>query len=276
MRDEQTTRALERIANALERLSPAVQDAPALESGSAFHWNGQQLVAVDNFEPIGLDLLTAIERQKEKLWVNSERFADGFAAHDVLLWGSRGMGKSALSKSVIRALQQKDKNIVLVEVGADQLASLPDLFAKLQKIDRAFVLFIDDIGFDEGKAAPRILRSVLEGGAASRPENIRLYVTSNRRHILPRHMSEQEDPINPRDVIDDKLALSDRFGLRLGFHAASQEDYLAMIARYGEVHGLDYDPQEALTWAKQRGHRSGRVAWQFIVELAGRAGKKLS
>src|SRR5690606_979931 len=137
-------------------------------------------------------------------------------AHDVMLWGSRGMGKSALVKGVVRELQNAGKDIALVEASADMLESLPDLFAMLGKETRAFILFIDDIGFEEGSAAPRLLRSMLEGGAAARPANVRLYVTSNRRHIVPRQMAEQDDPINPRDVIDDKLALSDRFGLRLG------------------------------------------------------------
>jgi predicted AAA+ superfamily ATPase len=222
-----------------------------------------------------LDLLTGIDDQKARLLENTARLANGFAAHDVLLWGARGMGKSAIAKSVIRELDMAGTDIGLIEANADRLESLPDLFAILGKTDRPFILFIDDIGFDEGSAAPRLLRSMLEGGAAARPDNVRLYVTSNRRHIVPRQMAEQDDPINPRDVVDDKLALSDRFGLRLGFHAASQDDYLAMISRYAEVHALAYESEDALLWARQRGSRSGRVAWQYIVELAGRSGKAL-
>lgn len=266
---------LQRIADALERLSPVPPTSADISSGPAFHWTGQTIEAITRFAPIALDMLTGIDDQKARLLDNSKRLANGFAAHDVLLWGSRGMGKSALAKSVVGELHRADADIAMVEASADALANLPDLFAILGKTDRAFILFIDDIGFDEDSAAPRLLRSMLEGGAAARPDNVRLYVTSNRRHIVPRQMSEQDDPINPRDVIDDKLALSDRFGLRLGFHAASQDDYLAMIDRYAEVHGLDYDREDALLWSKQRGSRSGRVAWQYIVELAGRAGKSL-
>ena len=276
MSDEEVKAALHRIADALERLSPVPSTSSDIGSGAAFHWTGKTIEAIANFVPIELDMLTGIDDQKAQLLENSRRLANGFAAHDVLLWGSRGMGKSALAKSVVGELQSADTDIAMVEANADMLANLPDLFAALGKSDRAFILFIDDIGFEEGSAAPRLLRSMLEGGAAARPDNVRLYVTSNRRHIVPRQMAEQDDPINPRDVIDDKLALSDRFGLRLGFHAASQDDYLAMIARYAEVHGLDFESDDALLWAKQRSGRSGRVAWQYIVELAGRAGKSLN
>lgn len=270
-----TGAALQRIADALERLSPVPPVSVDISSGPAFHWSGRTIEAIARFAPIALDMLTGIGDQKARLLENSKRLADGFAAHDVLLWGSRGMGKSALAKSVVRELQGCDADIAMVEASADMLNNLPDLFAILGQTDRAFILFIDDIGFEEDSAAPRLLRSMLEGGAAARPDNVRLYVTSNRRHIVPRQMSEQDDPVNPRDVLDDKLALSDRFGLRLGFHAASQDDYLAMIDRYAQVHGLAYDREDALLWSRQRGSRSGRVAWQYIVELAGRAGKTL-
>ncbi|MEH6758069.1 MAG: ATP-binding protein [Parasphingorhabdus sp.] len=276
MVDEETIAALQRIAAALERLSPIPSTSTDIHSGAAFHWTGKAIEAIDGFVPIGLDMLTGIDNQKAQLLENSKRLANGFAAHDVLLWGSRGMGKSALAKAVVGELQTTDMNIAIVEANADMLANLPDLFAILGKSDRAFIVFIDDIGFDEDSAAPRLLRSILEGGAAARPENVRLYVTSNRRHIVPRQMSEQHDPINPRDVVDDKLALSDRFGLRLGFHAASQDDYLAMINRYADFYGLAFESEDALLWAKQRSGRSGRVAWQYIVELAGRAGKSLA
>lgn len=276
MSDGETKATLQRIADALERLSPIASASADISSGPAFQWAGKSIEAIDSFAPIALDMLTGIEDQKTRLLENTKRLANGFAAHDVLLWGSRGMGKSALAKSVVRELHMADTDIAMVEANADMLEDLPDLFGMLGKVDRAFILFIDDIGFEEGSAAPRLLRSMLEGGAAARPDNVRLYVTSNRRHIVPRQMAEQDDPINPRDVVDDKLALSDRFGLRLGFHAASQDDYLAMIDRYAEVHGLAYEIDDALLWARQRGSRSGRVAWQYIVELAGRAGKSLT
>ncbi|GAA0484983.1 ATP-binding protein [Parasphingorhabdus litoris] len=268
--------ALHRIADALERLSPITPPSVDISAGSAFHWTGKTIEAIERFAPIALDLLTGIDDQKDRLLENSKRLANGFAAHDVLLWGARGMGKSALAKSVVRELNIAGNDIAMVEANADRLESLPGLFSILGGMDRSFILFIDDIGFEEGSAAPRLLRSMLEGGAAARPDNVRLYVTSNRRHIVPRQMAEQDDPINPRDVVDDKLALSDRFGLRLGFHVASQEDYLAMVGRYADVYDLGFDEEDALYWARQRGSRSGRVAWQYIVELAGRAGKSIN
>ena len=265
---------LGRIADALERLSPRPSPSADLSTGIAFHWDGMTVQPIANFDPVALDLLTAIDDQKARLLENTQRLAKGSAAHDVLLWGSRGMGKSALVKSAVR--EMAESGIAIVEAAADKLETLPKLFELLGATRRPFILFIDDIGFDEDSAAPRLLRSMLEGGAAQRPANVRLYVTSNRRHIVPRNMAEQDDPVNPRDVLDDKLALSDRFGLRIGFHAASQDDYLAMIARYAKVQGLAFEKDDALLWAKHRGSRSGRVAWQYIVELAGRAGMSLS
>ncbi len=276
MADEDKNDVLTRIANALERLAPPPALPVDLASGDAFFWDTAGIKAIDPFDPIDIDLLTGIDTQKARLLDNTSRHASGHAAHDVLLWGSRGMGKSALSKSVVRSLQEQGQDIALVETASDQLANLPALFDLLAREKRRFILFIDDIGFSEGSSEPRTLRSMLEGGASQRPANVRLYVTSNRRHIVPRQMSEQDDPINPRDAVDDQLALSDRFGLRLGFHAASQDDYLAIITRYAAAHGLSFEREDALLWAKQRGSRSGRVAWQYIVELAGRTGKPLA
>ncbi|MEH6790402.1 ATP-binding protein [Parasphingorhabdus sp.] len=275
MPDADNRDVLARIADALERLAPPVAHQADLASGDAFVWDGRGTRAISPFDPVAIDLLTGIDQQKARLLDNSRRHARGHPAHDVLLWGSRGMGKSALAKSVVKALQAQGEDLALVEAPSDQLENLPDLFERLAEVPRNFVLFMDDIGFAEGSTEPRVLRSMLEGGASQRPANVRLYVTSNRRHILARQMSEQDDPVNPRDVVDDQLALSDRFGLRLGFHAASQDDYLAIIARYADVHGIEFEPEDALLWAKQRGSRSGRVAWQYIVELAGRAGRSL-
>ena len=253
---------LERIAGALERIAPPAASPVDLSSGDAFLWDGRDLKMIAPFNPTDIDLLTGI--------------AKGHAAHDVLLWGSRGMGKSALAKSVVRTLQVQGEDIALIEVPSDHLETLPALFGLLASTKRRFIIFIDDIGFSEGSSEPRTLRSMLEGGASQRPANVRLYVTSNRRHIVSRQMSEQDDPVNPRDAVDDQLALSDRFGLRLGFHAASQDDYLTIITRYAAAHGLTFEREDALLWAKQRGSRSGRVAWQYIVELAGRADKFLA
>ncbi|NRD89442.1 ATPase [Sphingopyxis sp. BSNA05] len=276
MTDTGNRDVLERIADALERLAPPPAEPLDLASGEAFLWDRRTARAIAPFQPTEIELLTGIDQQKDRLLDNTTRHAQGHAAHDVLLWGSRGMGKSALAKAVVRTLQAQGEDIALVEAPSDHLETLPALFELLASSQRRFVIFIDDIGFSEGSSEPRTLRSMLEGGASQRPANVRLYVTSNRRHIVPRQMSEQDDPVNPRDAVDDQLALSDRFGLRLGFHAASQDDYLAIIARYAEVHGLEFDREDALLWAKQRGSRSGRVAWQYIVELAGRAGTFLS
>ena len=187
------------------------------------------------------------------------------------------MGKSALLRaSVLAAQDAAPGRLALVQIGTDALAGLADLFAELGAIERNFLAFIDDLGFAEGDSAgPRHLRSWLEGGVEARPANVRLAVTSNRRAIVPREASEQGDPLNPRDVVDDRLALADRFGLTLGFHNCSQDDYLAIIAGYADELGLAWDEGEALEWSKRRGARSGRTAWQFVTELAGRAGKRL-
>lgn len=267
---------LERIAGALERIAPPAANPVVLSSGDAFLWDGHSPKMIAPFNPVDIDLLTGIDPQKSRVLDNTSRHARGHAAHDVLLWGSRGMGKSALAKSVVRTLQVQGENIALVEAPSDHLETLPALFGLLASAKRSFIIFIDDIGFSEANSEPRTLRSMLEGGASQRPANVRLYVTSNRRHIVSRQMSEQDDPVNPRDAVDDQLALSDRFGLRLGFHAASQDDYLAIITRYAAAHGLTFEREDALLWAKQRGSRSGRVAWQYIVELAGRADKFLA
>jgi uncharacterized protein len=266
---------LSRIADALDRIAPPPVTPADPLTAPAYVWRGDGLHAAQHFAPLPLTLLTGIEAQKEAVLENSRRLARKTAAHDILLWGSRGSGKSMLAKSAVAALQGEGENLALVEVAPERLDSLPDLFALLAPMERAFVLFIDDIGFDNDAAAARALRSLLEGGAEARPANMRLYVTSNRRHIVPRSMAEQDDPVNPRDALDDSLALSDRFGLSLGFHAASQADYLAMVAVYAAHFDLGFDESDAVGWAHRRGGRSGRVAWQYIVELAGRMGRSL-
>jgi predicted AAA+ superfamily ATPase len=180
-------------------------------------------------------------------------------------------------KSVVGALRAEGADIALIEVAGDRIGTLPALFDAIAAVPRAFAVFIDDLGFeDAGGADPRVLRSLLEGGAEARPANARLHVTANRRHIVARALEEQQSAINPRDVVDDRLALADRFGLSLGFHNCDQDTYLAMVGGYVARHGLVLDPADALLWAQQRGSRSGRVAWQYVVELAGRAGKRLS
>ena len=270
-----TDDALSRIADALDRIAPPHGEPADPLVHPAYIWREGQLHAAQHFAPLPLALLTGIDAQKEAVLDNSRRLAQGAAAHDILLWGARGSGKSMLAKSAVATLQTEDDTLALVEVASDRLESLAALFTRLATVPRAFILFVDDIGFDGDAATARALRSLLEGGAEARPANMRLYVTSNRRHIVPRSMAEQDDPVNPRDARDDSLALSDRFGLSLGFHAASQADYLAMVEAYAAHFDLDYDATDAVGWATQRGSRSGRVAWQYIVELAGRIGRSL-
>jgi len=268
---------LARIADALERLAPPATPAPDWMSFPAYVWHGARAHGVGRLDAPALDLLRGIERQKTSLVANVGRLARGHAAHDMLLWGARGMGKSALLRSAIKAAQgEAGTALALVQVGTDALEGLAGLFAELGAVERNFCVFIDDLGFAEADSVgPRHLRSWLEGGVEARPGNVRLAVTSNRRAIVSRHVSEQNDPLNPRDLVDDQLALADRFGLALGFHACSQDDYLAIIGGYAETYGLSWDAADALEWAKRRGARSGRTAWQFVNELAGRAGKAL-
>ncbi|MFM5916420.1 MAG: ATP-binding protein [Novosphingobium sp.] len=268
--------ALARIAAALEAL--AGQPAPDTDwlAAPGYVWDGAARPVASITAP-RLDLIRGIDAQKAKVTLNVARLADGHAAHDMLLWGARGTGKSVLLRAAVTEAQRVDPDrLALVQVAPEALGSLTGLFSVLAKVDRRFLVFIDDLGFEEGDTAgPRALRSWLEGGVEARPGNVRLAVTSNRRAIVPRHLSEQDDPINPRDAVDDQLALADRFGLSLGFHACSQDDYLAIVSGYAQHYGLSHDAADALEWAKRRGARSGRVAWQFITELAGAAGISL-
>ena len=267
---------LSRIADALERVAPPPAPSADLNAAPAYVWDGTAIQAVEAFDPVNYGLLTGIDAQKTTLLENTRRHAAGHAAHDVLLWGARGTGKSAVVAAVIDQLQRDGADIALLQCAIDELASLPRLFSVLRTTQRPFILFLDDLGFDEGGVGDaRALRSLLQGGTAARPANVRLYVTSNRRHIVPGHLSEQDHPVNPRDVIDDKMALSDRFGLSLGFHAIDQQAYVDIVTGYAQSLGLSFDPLEAIQWATQRGSRSGRVAWQYVVELAGRNGRAL-
>ena len=268
---------LARITAALERLSPPGPAAIDWTAHPAYVWDRQGPRAVETLVAPPLDLLRGIAAQKNTVVANVLRHAAGHAAHDMLLWGARGMGKSALIRGSIAAAQALHRGcIALVQVAPDALSGLTGLFAALGRIDRRFLVYIDDLGFEDGDGTgPRQLRSWLEGGVEARPANVRLAVTANRRAIVPRHLSEQDDPINPRDAVDDKLALADRFGLSVGFHNCSQDDYLAIIAGYAAEYGLTFADDDALEWAKRRGARSGRVAWQFVTELAGRASRAI-
>ncbi len=275
MNDQDDT--LQRIAAALERLAPPPAEATDWLSAGAYVWNDDGVRAIAEIQAPPLALLRGIDRQKAVVTQNVGRLAEGHSAHDMLLWGSRGMGKSALIRASVRNAQAGDaRKIALVQVASAEPRSLPALFAELSEQPRAFLVFLDDLGFAEGDSVgPRHLRSWLDGGVEARPGNVRLAVTSNRRAIVPRTMSEQDDPINPRDAVDDQLALADRFGLALGFHACSQDEFLAIIEGYATEMGLEWDPAEALEWSRRRGGRSGRIAWHFVAELAGRAGRTL-
>lgn len=266
-----------RIAQALERLAPAPKTPADWSAAPAYVWDGTGARAVARIDAPPLALLQGIDRQKTAVADNVMRLARGHAAHDMLLWGARGMGKSAVVRSSIVAAQTANPGrIALLQVASSGIETLTDLFAALAGVDRGFLVFVDDLGFGSGDdSGPRRLRSWLDGGVEARPANVRLAVTSNRRAIVTRHSTEQDDPLNPRDAVDDQLALADRFGLSLGFHACSQDEYLAIVGGYADAYGLAWDQGEALEWSKRRGARSGRVAWHFIAELAGRAGRGL-
>ncbi|MFZ4689257.1 MAG: DUF815 domain-containing protein [Polymorphobacter sp.] len=264
-----------RIAAALERLSPPpVTDDPG--TGDWFVWGQQGLAAVPPPRTNALALYAGVDAQRGALHENARRHAAGLPAHDVLLWGARGMGKSSLVRAVHAALITGGADVALVQVAQPDLAGLAALFTRLSTTQRRWTVFLDDVslGGDDGQV--HALRSLLDGGVMARPDNLRLVVTSNRRNLVPRSMAEADnDPVNPRDVTDDRLALADRFGLRLGFHACDQDVYLAICANYAAALGLPFDAAAALTWAAGRGARSGRVAWQFTVETAGAAGVQL-
>ncbi|MFM5907366.1 MAG: DUF815 domain-containing protein [Novosphingobium sp.] len=268
-------KALERIAAALEALAPPPAPSGDWLGAPAYVWDGDRARPVTRLEAPRLDLLRGIDQQKDAVVANVARHAAGHAAHDMLLWGSRGMGKSALIRAATCAAQAGRLGaIALVQIAPDGLSGLPALFAQLAGQDRRYIVYIDDLGFEDGDSTgPRQLRSWLEGGVEARPANVRIAVTANRRAIVARHLSEQDDPINPRDALDDKMALADRFGLSIGFHNCSQGDYLAIIAGYAQSLGLAFDEGDALEWSKRRGARSGRVAWHYVTELAGRAGR---
>lgn len=269
---------LDRIAAALERLAGEnTGQAPDWLAHPAYVVGEQGARPVPELEAPAFELLQGIDRHRDVVLANLRRHATGAAAHDMFLWGARGMGKSALLRAATRAVQvELPGALALVQVGGDALTGLPALFGALADVPRRFVVYLDDLGFADGDLqGPRRLRSWLDGGVEARPANVRLAVTSNRRAIVPRDAGEQDDPLNPRDAVDDRLALADRFGIALGFHACDQATYLAIVAAYAGHHGLVWDEDAALEWSKRRGARSGRVAWHFVTELAGRAGKPL-
>lgn len=267
---------LERIAAALERLAPPLAPPPDWRSAPAYVWHGDRAQAIAAPDAVPLARLVGIDPHKRAVLANLERLARGAAAHDMLLWGARGMGKSALVRAAVVEVQASvPGRLALVQVAPGALATLPALIEALAGEPRAFVLFIDDLGFGAGEAQGNLaLRSLLDGGLVPRPPQIRLAVTSNRRAIVARDPGEAA-ALHERDERDDALALADRFGLRLGFHPCDRETYLAIVRAYTGPAGLSFDEDEALAWAIARGNRSGRSAWQFAVELAGAAGRAL-
>ncbi len=273
--DDSPNSLLARIATALERLAPTPAAADPT-TGHWFTWSAHGFTAVPAPRTSDLALFAGIDAQRDAVFENARRHALALPAHDVLLWGARGMGKSSLVRAVHAALVGAGHDIAIVQVAQPDLATLPSLFSRLAPVARRFTVFLDDLspGGDDGEL--HALRSLLDGGVMARPEQLRLAVTSNRRNLVPRSMAENDaDAINARDVADDRLALADRFGLRLGFHSCDQPTYLAICAGYARAYGLAFDPAAALAWAAGRGARSGRVAWQFTVEVAGAAGVRL-
>jgi predicted AAA+ superfamily ATPase len=277
---------LARIAAALERLAPPALAEAAPAEGDAFVWEPGHggLLAVPEVAHLPLDLLKGVDAARDTLVQNTARFADGLPANNALLWGARGMGKSSLVKAVHAAVNAKRKGparVALVEIHREEIASLPALLRTLRVAKRRFLLYCDDLSFDKDDTSYKSLKAALEGGIEGRPENVLFYATSNRRHLLPRDMMENErsTAINPSEAVEEKVSLSDRFGLWLGFHHCSQDDYLAMIDAYAAHYGIALDRESlkarAIAWAAGRGARSGRVAWQFIQDLAGELGKKL-
>lgn len=275
-----TQDALTRIAEALERLAPAPLAPPDFTAAPAFVWHvsPDRLTSVDRVNRVALELLVGITRARDTLHDNTRRFAAGFAANNALLWGARGMGKSSLVKAVHGAVAQDHPDLKLVELHREDLPSVGRLLAHLRAAPCRFILFCDDLSFSHDDQHYKSLKAVLDGGVEGRPDNVVFYATSNRRHLMPRDMIENErsSAINPSEAVEEKVSLSDRFGLWLGFHPCSQDEFLAMIDGYCAAWGLRPDPDqlraEAIEWQATRGARSGRVAWQFFTDLAGRNG----
>jgi predicted AAA+ superfamily ATPase len=283
----ETLATLLRIASALERIAPPPRKPIDLAAADAFVWQaaGAELVPVPKVNRVALSLLRGVDRVRDTLAENTERFAKGLPANNVLLWGARGMGKSSLVKAVHadtnQHLPKGERPLKLIEIHREDIESLPALMGQLRADPHRAIVFCDDLSFDSDDTSYKSLKAVLGGGVEGRPENVVFYATSNRRHLLPRDMmdNERSTSINPGEAIEEKVSLSDRFGLWLGFHKCSQDEYLEMIDGYVGHFGLAIAPEElrrdALEWATTRGSRSGRTAWQYIQDLAGRLGKRL-
>jgi hypothetical protein len=285
--------ALRRIADALEQIATtlpgAAGDAAAADpfsAAEAFVWNpAGRMIAVPRVSRVEIGLLKGIDRMRDILIENTERFAHGLPANNALLWGARGMGKSSLVKAAhasVNARRDVAGKLKLIEIHREDIESLPTLMTLLRESDFRFLVFCDDLSFDGNDASYKSLKAVLEGGIEGRPENVVLYATSNRRHLLSRDMIENErsTSINPGEAVEEKVSLSDRFGLWLGFHRCSQDEYLAMVRGYCDHFGIrigdDELHRDALEWSTTRGARSGRVAWQYVQDLAGRRKVRLA
>ncbi|MDF1715554.1 MAG: ATP-binding protein [Antarcticimicrobium sp.] len=275
--------ALTRIAEALERMAPAPMPGPDFADAEGFVWH----VDPDRLEPVArinrvrLDLLVGIDRSRDTLLDNTRRFARGFSANNALLWGARGMGKSSLVKAIHAEVAVNHTDLKLIELQREDLPSVGRLLNHLRGAPQRFLLFCDDLSFSHDDQHYKSLKAVLDGGIEGRPDNVLFYATSNRRHLMPRDMIENErsSGINPSEAVEEKVSLSDRFGLWLGFHPCSQDEYLSMIDRYCAAYGVAAEPEtlraEAIEWQATRGARSGRVAWQFFTDLAGRQGVRV-
>jgi uncharacterized protein len=276
---------LERVAQALERLAPLPQPEADLSSATAFVWQAaaRRLEPIANVNRVDIGLLQGIERTRDILVENTRRFASGLAANNALLWGARGMGKSSLVKAAHHLIAGETKGkLKLIEIHREDIESLPLLMTLIRpRRDLRFIVFCDDLSFDGNDTSYKSLKAALEGGIEGRPANMIFYATSNRRHLLPRDMMENErsTAINPSEAVQEKVSLSDRFGLWLGFHNCSQDDYLAMVSAYAKHFRLKIGSEDlragAIEWAATRGSRSGRVAWQYIQDVAGRLGVSL-
>jgi len=272
---------LNRIADALERLAPAPVALPDLSKTDVFIWNIQpdRIEEVSGFNNVDLNILRGIDTAKEILLRNTKQFANGFPANNALLWGARGMGKSSLVKAVFKKISESTNLLKLIEIQREDLSSINRLLDRLKDQNYRFLLFCDDLSFDGQDSSYKSLKAVLDGGVDEKPNNVIFYASSNRRHLMPRAMIENEtgSSINPSEAVEEKVSLSDRFGLWLGFHGCDQPTYLKIIEGYCNEYGLHFDAEElhadAIEWQATRGSRSGRVAWQYFVDLAGR--KKL-
>ena len=285
MKNDSLKPVLERIANALERLAPETSIVEQKMDRTAYVWDKElnHLKAIKNVSRLDLTLLKGLEQQTQILYDNTKQFAQGLPANNALLWGARGTGKSSLIKAIHGNINENTKfSIILVEIFREDINSLPALLDRLKNNKKRFILFCDDLSFEDKDTEFKSLKAVLEGGIEGRPENVIFYATSNRRHLMPRDMIENErsSAIHTSESVEEKVSLSDRFGLWLGFHPINQETYFEIVDSYAKKYNLEIDntdlKSQALEWSMTRGSRSGRVAWQFIQDLAGKQGKKIN